>query len=969
MAAPFTMSLEPAMSATSHTVFLRLMLLAVVFLTFNLSAAEPPVAASLVDGDFEATSPGAAIEAWSVTPSPAEGYTASIVAAGRSGNALELRGEASAPRRPVRVMQEIDATALRGQPVRLTAWTWTAPGEEGGDGQSTAPRASLLLESELSGGEAYRERRVVEVEDGGAPDEAGWRRVTLRARVHPAAVKLQPSMALSGPGVVRFDEVELEVLDEARVGHRPSAPLSARGRANLLALARLLPLVRYFHPSDASAEADWEAVTLAAVDRVEGAETPAELARRLEAVFRPLAPTLAVWPADAETPAVSPIADGAAARRVAWRHRGLGTGGTYRSERIVLPTDDPPAGYRSQRFRAKELAGTRVTATALGRLDGATGSGTALGGPGAAAGATLHLLALDEGGGEDTVLATADLEPGPWRELSLRAEVPEEVTWLALELRLRGDVVAFLDDVSLPGRVAHGDFEDGAPGLGTLGLEPLGWEVDPPGHPAHAFRARLVEDAGRGGRVLRMERDRAAEPAALVPAPGSPRVFDLGAGVRARLPLSLPLDEAGHTLPRPSGEAAGTDHPVYRPAPDYFPAEADRTTRLAAVVHLWGALHHFYPYFDLVDAGARRWYGALERALSSAAAADGEDFRAVVQTQVHALDDGHGFVVSRAAWEAFPPVAWDRLDGEVVITAVGPEAEAAGLAAGHRVLAVDGEPAGEALDRVSSRLSAATDGHRRHLALRFLGAGPPGTRVELTVQPFGDVAGAPRTVDLLRTVAAHGWDGPAMARPETVADLGHGIVYFDVTRATAEDFRAALPGLAAAEGMVFDLRGYPRANFFDLLRHLAPRPLSSARWRVPEIWLPDRGGPGGKMAFSFGNWTVLPAEPHLGAPAVFLTDASAVSASETVLGIVQHYGLARIVGETTAGTNGNVNRVELPGGLRVLFTGMRVTRHDGTPHHAVGIVPDLPVRPTREGVAAGRDEVLERAVAWLREGS
>ena len=40
---------------------------------------------------------------------------------------------------------------------------------------------------------------------------------------------------------------------------------------------------------------------------------------------------------------------------------------------------------------------------------------------------------------------------------------------------------------------------------------------------------------------------------------------------------------------------------------------------------------------------------------------------------------------------------------------------------------------------------------------------------------------------------------------------------------------------------------------------------------------------------------------------------------------------------------------------------MRVTRHDGrSPHHLVGVTPDVPVAPTLAGLRAGRDEVLER---------
>src|SRR5262249_5562912 len=86
----------------------------------------------------------------------------------------------------------------------------------------------------------------------------------------------------------------------------PTRPLTVRGRDNLVAFARLFGYVRYFHPSDEVLAADWSAVAVDGAARVEGVETPAELARRLTEVFAPFAPTLAVYPtADGPPPAVA----------------------------------------------------------------------------------------------------------------------------------------------------------------------------------------------------------------------------------------------------------------------------------------------------------------------------------------------------------------------------------------------------------------------------------------------------------------------------------------------------------------------------------------------------------------------------------------------------------------------------------------------------------------------------------------
>jgi C-terminal processing protease CtpA/Prc len=84
------------------------------------------------------------------------------------------------------------------------------------------------------------------------------------------------------------------------------------------------------------------------------------------------------------------------------------------------------------------------------------------------------------------------------------------------------------------------------------------------------------------------------------------------------------------------------------------------------------------------------------------------------------------------------------------------------------------------------------------------------------------------------------------------------------------------------------------------------------------------------------------------------------------MGLVEHHRLAPIVGEPTAGTNGNVNPFVLPGRYGVSWTGMKVLKQDGSRHHGVGIQPTVPCSRTIAGVAAGRDEQLERALAIVR---
>lgn len=181
---------------------------------------------------------------------------------------------------------------------------------------------------------------------------------------------------------------------------------------------------------------------------------------------------------------------------------------------------------------------------------------------------------------------------------------------------------------------------------------------------------------------------------------------------------------------------------------------------------------------------------------------------------------------------------------------------------------------------------------------------------------------------------------------------------------TRQPIQERIDELANASSVVFDLRGYPPGGGRKLLKHLSRDTLRSARFQVPQFIYPDQKN--GVEYTTTGRWTLPPAEPQITDDVAFLTDARAISASESVLGVIKHYELGTIVGQSTAGANGGINPFEVLGGYDIYWTGMRVQKHDSSQHHLVGIQPDVVAERTIEGVRNGRDEVLEKALDVLR---
>jgi len=98
---------------------------------------------------------------------------------------------------------------------------------------------------------------------------------------------------------------------------------------------------------------------------------------------------------------------------------------------------------------------------------------------------------------------------------------------------------------------------------------------------------------------------------------------------------------------------------------------------------------------------------------------------------------------------------------------------------------------------------------------------------------------------------------------------------------------------------------------------------------------------------------------------VILVDETSLSQAEYTAMAFRSAPGAVVVGSTTAGADGNVSPIPLPGGFQTMVSGIGVFYPDKRPTQRVGIVPDIAVTPTIAGIRAGRDEVLEAAIRQI----
>lgn len=725
----------------------------------------------------------------------------------------------------------------------------------------------------------------------------------------------------------------------------PPRPLDRHGIENLTAYTRLLSLIRFFHPSDGAALADWNRVAVAGVGAAENAADPAALAEALQQYFHPLAPTLRVYPTAGKRPALPAEllqpSTGGPFKVVAWRHYGGhfdGTSKVFHSDRI---DDRTPPGFGTlvQAIAAGPLRGKRVHLRADVRTDVQPGGFARLG------------LRVDRTGGKAVFLDTMADRPirdASWKTYEMEGDVPDDAERIVVLLVMTGGGKVWLDDVALQpagapetlgaALLANGDLEEG-----ELGRQPPGWYFPYESVSAGYHLLLRRGDPCRHGGCVELASDDLATPR--IPRPDEVLDVDLGGGVSAILPVSLWADASpGGTVPHArAGEPPWTGA---APGPD------TRAARLAAVALMWGIQQHLNPELDPADPD---WSAALPAALDGATRAEtGEAFRQVLSRMLLPLHDVRtaGIVQRDSPEEKTLPLTWTWVEDRLVVTGViGPAgAGAAALRAGDVVATLDGRPAAAVLadlEAITPGPSAAT---RRALALEFLTAGPAGSRVTLGIERAGKPAGS--------VILAHDTDEqvpdtplPAFAEPKP------GIFYLDLRRTSDDDFKQLVPRLATARGLVLDVRGRPDVSTV-VLSHLAAKTVRSASWQVPVVMQPDHRD----MRWLTTFWSIEPKEPRFRARTAFLTDARATSFAETLLTMVESDHLGEIVGETSGGDDGNPTWSNLPGGWTVRWSEGRTLKQDGSLLHGAGVKPTVPATRTLAGIAAGRDEVVDRAV-------
>lgn len=375
----------------------------------------------------------------------------------------------------------------------------------------------------------------------------------------------------------------------------------------------------------------------------------------------------------------------------------------------------------------------------------------------------------------------------------------------------------------------------------------------------------------------------------------------------------------------------------------------DYKYRLLALFRYWNVIYYFYPYKYLMD---RPWDETLSDFIPPFIDAYYYlSYYETVQKLATRLNDGHVTTTGSINYDIFQFKYLTLIDTSTVVRA-SPEGSL--LERGDIIVSLGGKSIRTIRDSIAALISSsnqlytayAVNGWIYHSVLDGSILTVLRNRREITIKE--DKKPLPKeSSPSFRTISP---------------DIG----YVNLEVLKNSDIPVMIDSLKDRRVIIFDLRNYPLlfyspwllfchltsmqeycyglATYADL-SHSGAFYRYELRMKCPdELWQRNNNKYKGKM--------------------VVLINAATKSAAETWAMSFRIHS-ATLIGTPTAGANGNVIRLSLPGGIKVSYSGLGFYYPDGEVMQRKGIIPDIEVYPTMDDIMAGRDEVLDAAIKYI----
>jgi C-terminal processing protease CtpA/Prc len=412
--------------------------------------------------------------------------------------------------------------------------------------------------------------------------------------------------------------------------------------------------------------------------------------------------------------------------------------------------------------------------------------------------------------------------------------------------------------------------------------------------------------------------------------------------------------------------ATGVDNPIFENESDY-PALAlpDSGYQLLGLFRFWNMVEYFYPDRDVMaddpSSSPTYWDDVMVQSIPGIAMAQSSlEYQQQLLLFIAKINDTHANLWSSLA--ARPPIGSCQLPVQVrfvqgcpVVTGyLSAGGASSGLQIGDVIQQLDGTAVTDLVAQWTPYYADSNQAARLRDIGNAMTQGACGTASVSILRGPQQLNLTPNRVPTSTLDLTSNFEDNLPGN--TFQMLSKDIAYLKLSSVVAAQSANYVESAASTKGLIIDIRNYP-SDFvvFTLGNLLASEAVNFVQFTYGDVATP------GAFHWQWPPLGLTPAQPHYSGRVVLLVDGITQSQAEYTALAFRAAG-AIIVGSTTAGADGNVSTVPLPGGLSSLFSGIGVFYPDHTPTQRVGIVPDIVVESTIAGIGAGRDEVLDEAI-------
>jgi len=195
--------------------------------------------------------------------------------------------------------------------------------------------------------------------------------------------------------------------------------------------------------------------------------------------------------------------------------------------------------------------------------------------------------------------------------------------------------------------------------------------------------------------------------------------------------------------------------------------------------------------------------------------------------------------------------------------------------------------------------------------------------------------------------------------------LGKKFLYVDLSVIDSTNFGKIVLS-SEKSTIIIDLRKYPNSVFDQIADLFAPKDLPFAAYRYPDISLPGNFSPP-ILTFLKPKKNSIKANYE---QIILMVNYTTLSQGEFMCMAFQCLPHVITIGDKTAGADGNICRLILPGNISTSFTGVVILYPDGQQTQQTGVKIDLRFDEQGTGISSGKDEELDFLInTIIKEGS